>query len=208
MENVKRLAFLLLGAWLAGCGDAPGPGGGQGARSDAGDAVKISHFYAGQPVVTRGEAILLCYGVEAAKQVRLDPPVADLVPGYHRCFQVTPERDTTYRLTAVGAAGRTVTAEVAVSVRLPEPSTARPEPALITMFLASSPEIPAGFPVTLCYAAPEAASVSIQPPVQASLAPARRFCFVAKPAQTTTYILTARSASGYTETAEATVKVR
>jgi len=43
-------------------------------------------------------------------------------------------------------------------------------------------------PVTLCYGAPEAKSVSIEPAVEA-LKPTRRYCFIVKPARATTYPL-------------------
>jgi hypothetical protein len=75
------------------------------------------------------------------------------------------------------------------------------------MFVASASEIPAGMPVTLCYGAPEAKSVSIEPAVEA-LKPTRRHCFIVKPDRATTYTLTARAADGYVETAQVSVKVR
>ncbi|MCL6546237.1 MAG: hypothetical protein K6T61_13485 [Bryobacteraceae bacterium] len=170
--------------------------------------LKITHFYAGKTEIIRGESVLLCYGVENAAEVRLDPPAESLSPGYHRCFTVSPERDTTYRLTARDRYGHSAYADVNVAVKSPAPAAApKPEPALIRMFVAASPEVPAGFPVTLCYSAPEAESISIDPPVQ-ELKPAQRFCFRAPVHDATTFRLTARAPGGRMETAEVTVRVR
>jgi hypothetical protein len=87
------------------------------------------------------------------------------------------------------------------------PKAPAPIPALITMFVASASEVPAGMPVTLCYGAPEARSVSIEPAVEA-LKPTRRNCFIVKPDGATTYTLTARAPDGYVETAQVTVRTR
>jgi hypothetical protein len=123
-------------------------------------------------------------------------------------LEVSPEHDTTYRLTASGPGGRSASAEVHVSVRPPTASAPKPELALIRMFAAASPEVPRGFPVTLCYSAPEAATLSLDPPVQNELKPADRYCFRVPVNAPTTFRLTARSADGRIDTAEVTVRVR
>jgi hypothetical protein len=152
---------------------------------------------------------MLCYGVEDAVAVRLTPPVEELKPGYNRCFYPVPERTTTFTLAAEGADGSTVSKSVTVELKAAPkaPPPPAPIPALISMFVASASEVPAGMPVTLCYGAPEAKSVSIEPAVE-TLKPTRRNCFVVKPAQTTTYTITARAPDGYVETAQVTVKIR
>jgi hypothetical protein len=159
--------------------------------------------------VIQGQQVTLCYGVENAVAVRLTPPVEELQPGYNRCFQVTPERTTTYTLVAEGADGSSASQSVTVALKAATkaPPPPAPIPALITMFVASTAEVPAGMPVTLCYGAPEAKSVSIEPAVEA-LKPTRRNCFIVKPVQATTYTLTARAPDGYVETAQVSVKVR
>ena len=157
----------------------------------------------------QGQAVTLCYGVEDAVAVRLTPPVEELKPGYNHCFQATPERTTKFTLLAEGADGSTALQSVTVELKAPPavPPPPAPIPALITMFVASASEASAGMPVTLCYGAPEAKSVSIEPAVQ-PLKPTRRNCFIVKPAQTTTYTITARAPDGYVETAQVTVKIR
>lgn len=204
MKSYVSLTLLIL---LSACGPAEAPRGTE-KTAEASPRLKITHFYAGKPEITRGESVLLCYGVENAAEIRLDPPAESLSPGYHRCFTVSPDQDTTYRLTALDRFGHSVRAEVYVAVKTPAPRpAAQPEPALIRMFVAASPEVPAGFPVTLCYSAPDAESLSIDPPVQ-ELKPAQRFCFRAPVNSDTTFRLTARAAGGRTETAEVTVRVR
>jgi hypothetical protein len=78
---------------------------------------------------------------------------------------------------------------------------------LFTMIFASAPEISPGDSVTLCYGAPEAGSIRIDPPVQ-ELKPSERFCFQVKPERTTIYTFTATTKTGNTETAALSIKVR
>jgi hypothetical protein len=86
--------------------------------SDAlgGDRLKILDFYASPPTVRRGQPSTICYGVNAAASVRLDPPVEQLHPAFSHCFQVAPSRDTEYKLTAVDRAGNTLTQSLAIQV--------------------------------------------------------------------------------------------
>jgi hypothetical protein len=54
--------------------------------------------------------------VNGAKQVRLEPPVADVWPASTRCVQVTAHADTTYKLTAEDAAGHSVSQSLVLKV--------------------------------------------------------------------------------------------
>lgn len=205
-------AFLLVVALLMiGCGQAPAPPEAKRSAPPAAAPVKINFFYASSVSVEKGRPVTLCYGVENAVSVRLEPPVEKLNPGYNRCFQVTPTETTTYRFVAEDAGGSTVSQSVSVTVAVKAASKAAVPPApvssLITMFLATTPEISAGSPVMLCYSAPDATAVSISPPVMA-LEPARRRCFKAAPPSTTTYTLSARARDGHVETESVTVTVK
>jgi hypothetical protein len=195
---------------LAGCGQAPPtPRSNTEVSKTAAAPVKILRFYAGSSQVGRGESLKLCYGVENAGSVRIEPPVEQLKPRYNRCIDVTPERTTTYRLVAEGLDGGT--ASESVTVEVVAASQARPAVAestrLFTTIFMSAAEVKSGQSATLCYGAPEAASVSIEPAVQ-ELKPGNRFCFMVTPSQTTTYVLTAQSKDGRRETERLTVKVR
>jgi hypothetical protein len=81
-----------------------------------GDRLKILDFYASPPTVRRGEHSLICYGVNAAQTVRIDPPVEQLHPAVSHCLQVTPEQSTDYKLTIGDAAGHTLSQSLTIQV--------------------------------------------------------------------------------------------
>ena len=81
-----------------------------------GDHLKILNFYASPPTIRRGQQSLICYGVNAAEHVRIEPPVEQLHPALSHCFNVSPDRDTDYKLGADDRAGHTVTASLSVKV--------------------------------------------------------------------------------------------
>ncbi len=151
----------------------------------------------------------LCYGVENAASVRIEPLVEQLKPGYNRCIDVTPARTTTYRLVAEGVNGGTLSESVTVEVTAASrtPAVVAESPKLFTLIFSSATEVAAGQPATLCYGAPQAVSVTVEPAVQ-ELKPSKRFCFTVTPTQTTTYVLTAESKTGRRETERLTIKVR
>ncbi len=167
---------------------------------------KIGHFYASPAVVERGARALLCYGVEAAASVRIEPSVEKLSPSPNRCFEAFPERDTAYRLTAVGFNGDEVTAgaQVRVVPRRVRVQNKQATAEIIGEFLATSMEIQRGQPVTICYDAGAAESLSLEPGNQ-PVAPGKK-CVSVRPDRTTTYKLTAQ-ANGRTEVRELTIKV-
>ena len=151
----------------------------------------------------------LCYGVENAASVRIEPPVEQLKPGYNRCIDVTPARTTTYRLVVEGVNGGTLSESVTVEVTAASqtPAVVAETSKLFTMIFTSATDVAPGSPATLCYGAPEVASVTVEPAVQ-ELKPSKRFCFTVTPSQTTTYVLTAVSKTGSRETERLTIKVR
>ena len=82
-----------------------------------GDQLKILSFYGAPAVIQRGQSASLCFGVNGAKSVRIEPSVVDdLHPSVSRCFQISPRQDTEYKLTAVDAAGHTVTQSARIQV--------------------------------------------------------------------------------------------
>ena len=81
-----------------------------------GDSLKILNFYATPPTVHSGQKATICYGVNAAETVRLDPPVEQLHPALSHCFQVAPSRDTEYKLIIADRAGHTLTQSLAIKV--------------------------------------------------------------------------------------------
>ncbi|MDX2151673.1 MAG: hypothetical protein SFV54_13125 [Bryobacteraceae bacterium] len=178
--------------------------------------LRITQFYASPGVIASGDSAMMCYGVEGAESVRLEPAAEKLTPLAYRCFHVSPTASTTYKLTARAKTGEETsqTAEVRVEgKRAASPSTApsaaRPpqDGPQILLFLAAQNEIPAGMPVTLCYGVSGATSVRLEPePGEAKVS--EKTCVTAKPAATTTYTLTATDASGRRASQKVTVRTR
>ena len=77
---------------------------------------KILSFYASPPVVPRGKPARLCYGVLGAKTVRLEPPVQPLYPALTFCFEVSPTKDTEYKLVIEDGAGHSAASSAVLRV--------------------------------------------------------------------------------------------
>ena len=77
---------------------------------------RIINFYAVPQTVRRGSQVRICYGVYAAKRVRIEPAVEDLHPAISYCFDIAPRKDTAYKLIAEDGAGHTATASLVVRV--------------------------------------------------------------------------------------------
>jgi hypothetical protein len=83
-----------------------------------GGDLKIVSFYAAPGAIKRGDHANLCYGVTGAKTVRLEPAAADPVwPSLTRCVQVSPKKDTEFKLIVEDDSGHSVTQSVNVAVR-------------------------------------------------------------------------------------------
>ena len=96
---------------LAGCASPDKPAAKPAASEES--PVRITQFYA-EPVVAKGETTNLCYGVENAASVKLDPPVERVSPAIARCFPVDSVKVSKYTLTAADAQGRTVSRSIAI----------------------------------------------------------------------------------------------
>ena len=135
--------------------------------ADSSTRVKITQFYATAAEITDDDHNTICYGVENARTVRLDPPVEKLTPVLVRCFWVEPRQDTTYKLIAEGVDGSQDSASFRIRVR--------PAPPWIGFMAVSHKEIVAGDAVTVCYGVSHATSVRIQP-INWAVAPVARNC--------------------------------
>ena len=78
--------------------------------------IKFSVFGADRGVLHHGETTHLCYGVVNATAVKLDPPVAQIVPSYHHCIEVSPKKTTTFTITAEDAKGNSKSESITVRV--------------------------------------------------------------------------------------------
>jgi hypothetical protein len=81
-----------------------------------GDTFKITSFYVSPPVIKPGESANICYSVNGAKTLKLDPPVADVYPAITRCFAVSPRKETEYKLTADDGAGHSASESFVLKV--------------------------------------------------------------------------------------------
>ena len=81
-----------------------------------GDQLKILDFYATPGAIRRGGHATICYGVNAAERVRIEPPVEQLHPAVSHCIEVSPLRNTDYKLTAQDHAGHAVTERLTIKV--------------------------------------------------------------------------------------------
>jgi len=208
---IRLIPRLLLVALLAACSRAPeNPGI---SESPAPVPPRILQFYAAPGFIELGDTASLCYGVENATSVRLEPNVADLKPSLTRCIPITPSRETEYTLYVSGEGGdvsETITVKVAPRVSKPKaapppPPEAPPEAPRIQSLTANPQEISAGGSATLCFQA-NAERVRIEPPVF-QLGTVTRGCFSVSPAATTRYTLIAE-AQGRSERKSVEVAVR
>ena len=191
-----RAIPVLLAALAAGCGMPP-----QKAEQKAPQPVpapKITQFYATIPRMQPGDKELLCYGVENAVEVYLEPPRQQLTASLSRCVEVVPSKNTVYRLTAESADGQKVTQDVTVTV-----GAAR---AKIIEVRVSTLSAKRGETVSLCYKVSNAASVTIDPVGFKAGSDVHR-CTTQQPKETTTYVVTARGADGDQDSEKVTVKV-
>lgn len=203
-----KAGLVLCGAVLlaAGCSDS-GPKREARPASPAAGPLKIIQFYASPSVVAPGEPAMLCYGVDNARAVRLEPPIEEIRPLYNRCLEVKPRRTAVYTLIATGVDGGEARQSVTITVRPDRPPAAAPPAAegIIETFVASAEETTAGGLVTLCYALRRAEPVRLEPGVGTFAADSRK-CVNVRPAQTTTYTLLVEG--GQPERAKVTVRVR
>jgi hypothetical protein len=79
--------------------------------------VKFTAMSADSGVLAQGQTTQLCYGVVNAKTVKVDPPVEQLKPSYHHCFEVAPKKTTTYTVTADDGAGHTKSESLTIQVK-------------------------------------------------------------------------------------------
>lgn len=82
-----------------------------------GSGLKVLMFYANPPVVRRGSATLLCYGVTNATKVRIEPQVEGVGPTLSRCVEIKPAQDTSYTLIAEDDSGGQAKSFVDVKVQ-------------------------------------------------------------------------------------------
>ena len=185
-------------ALLSGCGGPQKPAA-TTARNPADDAARITQFYTTSGQVAKGEKALVCYGVENASTVWMEPPRQELSAALARCVEVFPEADTTYKLTAQGADGKPVTRELKVTVGAPR--------AKLVNVNISALEVKAGELVSVCYTVEHARAVTIDP-IRFRGGSAGKGCATDQPRKSTTYTISALGAGGDKDQEQVTVRVK
>jgi hypothetical protein len=82
-----------------------------------GSDLSVRALYVSPKAIHPGQTAQLCYDVDNAKTVTVDPPVAEVWPSHTRCFDVAPKKTTNYTLTITDSAGKTVSESVQLEVR-------------------------------------------------------------------------------------------
>ena len=82
-----------------------------------GDKLTILAFAAEPGVVSPGEAVHMCYGVNNATAVKIEPDAPPIKPALTHCFDIRPKRTTTYTLTAEDAHGNRKQGSITIRVR-------------------------------------------------------------------------------------------
>jgi hypothetical protein len=182
-DMIRIAAIALLALALAGCQHAP--------PSHA----KIAHFKADPSFIPTGTAGKLCYGVENATKLDLNPPVEHLLPASERCIDITPKQTTTYTLTAWGEDGGQDKKSFEVRVGPPLPR--------LSDLVASSTEVKRGASVEVCFKVENAKTVRARP----GKLNRRTNCLVDFPRKTTTYTVTALGPDSEEDHGTVTVKV-
>jgi hypothetical protein len=82
-----------------------------------GDELGILSFYAAPGSIRAGGPTTICYGVNGAKTVHLDPPTEEVWPALSHCLQASPRKTTEYKLTAEDGAGHSVSQAITVKIK-------------------------------------------------------------------------------------------
>lgn len=198
MNRQRWIALALAGGMLMGCSSPKPRAEAPGAPAPP-ESARITQFYTTKALVPLGETALVCYGVENATTVWLEPPRRPLSAALARCVEVSPLADTTYKLTAEGADGKAVTGELKVAV-----GAARTR---IVNVDVSALEVKAGDLVSLCYTVENARTVTIDP-IGFRGGIARKGCVALQPGKSTTYTISAVGAGGDKDEERVTVHVK
>ena len=193
MSRPPVAAFVFTSLLLSGCGstEAPVVTSGKTARP-----VKITQFYAADKMIPKGLTGKLCYGVENATKLEMNPPSEDVWPALSRCFEISPKRQTTYTLTAFGQDGTKESKSVEVKVA--------GEPPRIYDLAVSAAEVKKGELVRVCFKLQNTTKVKAGP---GKFAPGIN-CLNDNPTKTTTYRVTAYGDDHQEDIGTVTVKVR
>src|ERR1039458_7622882 len=203
MNRYFGIALAVAAGMLTGCSSperrAEAPAAARPPEPSPADAARFPQFYTTKALVSRGDTALVCYGVENATTVWLEPPRQELSAALEGCVEGSPRADTTYKLTVEGADGKTVTGELKVAMGA---ALAR-----IVNVTVSALEVKARDLVSICYTVENARAVTIDP-IAFRGGSARKGCATDQPRKSTTYTVSAVGAGGDKDQERVTVQVK
>ena len=197
---VLQVSFVLIVAFVCGCGGVNnGTGGGNG---NGGPSQAVIAFAADSGVIVQGQSTALSWKVTNAASFSISPAVASGTLPLTGSATVSPAQTTTYVGTATDANGKIATSSVVVTVV--------PQGSAPSITLSLSPNVvAAGQTTTLTWASTNSTSVAITPSILGddvtSVALSGSAAVV--PPATTTYTATATGGLGVTASATATVNI-
>ncbi len=195
MKSFIKLQPILL-VLLVACGSAPLS---DHAKQQTSQRARILQFYGANTQVVKGQPLTICYGVEDAQSVRMEPPEVELGLSRNRCFAVSPKQNTTYMLIAKGTDGQEVQQPFPVRV------VAASQPVQLIRSFDVMPA-KAGLSVNLCYQTKGVVSLTLSPAL-APVEPAEHpLCVPVPITQQTTFLLTATDSSGNVDRMQVTAK--
>src|SRR5215831_3714315 len=169
------------------------------APAAATEGARITQLYTTSAQVARGERALVCYGVENATSVWMEPPRQELSAALSRCVEIFPTADTTYKVTAEGPDGKAVTRELKVTVGALR--------AKIVNVNVSALEVKAGELVSVCYTVEHARAVTIEP-LGFRAGNRDKGCATDQPRKSKEYTISAIGADGDKDQERVTVRVK
>ena len=158
--------------------------------------VKITQLRVTPAFIPKGVPGKLCYGVENAVKVDLNPAVEELLPSQERCIDIAPAQTTTYTLTALGADGSKASKSIDVRVGNPPPR--------LSDLSVTPTEVKRGGQVEVCFTAENARNIKVS---KGKLTPGKN-CLTDRPNKTTTYKVTVFGADREQDSGTVTVTVR
>jgi hypothetical protein len=193
LKTVSLISIFIL------CGCSSNPPQVKETKAPPPESVKISQFYASPAAPAKGEKTLLCYGVENAAEVRIDPPVDRVWPAASHCLEIKPMKTTTYTLTALRGS-ETVSKSITVEIG--------PPAVKIIEVSINKLQIAPGETVTVCYKVQNAKQVSLHPGTDVGPHTPEVGCITDSPKKTTTYTVIATGAGGSQDTEHVTATVQ
>lgn len=187
---------------LIACSSSAPPGGSNAekrAQVPAPEPVRITQLYSAPASPGKGEKTLLCYGVENATEVRIDPPVERLWPSQSRCFDIPSSKTATYTLTATRG-GESVSKSLTVAIG--PPAVKILEVSINKLNFAPGDE------VTVCYKVRNAKQVTLRPGTKFGPQTPQLGCISDHPKKTTTYTVTATGAGDSVDTEHVTATIQ